>query len=70
VDVHGVSRHGFALNVDPDMTYWDGIIGCGLVGSPVVSMADLLPAPPKMQAVKRVLSEEFAAAFGWVLSRV
>lgn len=70
VDARGISRHGFALNVDPDMSYWDGIIGCGLVGSPVVSMADLLPAPPKMQAVKRVLSEEFAAAFGWVLSRV
>jgi lipoate-protein ligase B len=29
VDARGLSRHGFALNVDPDMTYWDGIIACG-----------------------------------------
>ncbi|MFN8461566.1 MAG: hypothetical protein U0X93_07335 [Anaerolineales bacterium] len=26
VDAHGVSRHGFALNVNPDMEYWEGII--------------------------------------------
>ena len=32
IDVHGVSRHGFALNVDPDMNYWQGIIPCGLDG--------------------------------------
>ena len=30
VDARGVSRHGFALYVDPDMEYWDGIIACGL----------------------------------------
>jgi lipoyl(octanoyl) transferase len=67
VDAQGVSRHGFALNVDPDMTYWEGIIACGLAGSPVVSMADLLPEPPPMQAVKRQVSRSFAEAFGWEL---
>ncbi len=67
VDARGVSRHGFALNVDPDMSYWDGIIGCGLVGSPVVSMADLLPQAPPMQDVKRVIAAEFGEVFGWRL---
>ncbi len=65
VDARGVSRHGFALNVDPDMSYWDGIIACGLVGSPVVSMADLLPRAPEMQDVKKAIAEEFAETFGW-----
>lgn len=65
VDARGVSRHGFALNVDPDMSYWDGIIACGLVGSPVVSMADLLPQPPEMAAVKEAVRKEFGEAFGW-----
>lgn len=65
VDAQGVSRHGFALNVNPDMTYWDGIIACGLAGSPVVSMADLLPEPPDMQAVKRHVSAAFGKLFGW-----
>ncbi len=67
VDAHGISRHGFALNVDPDMSYWDGIIGCGLVGSPVVSLADLLPQAPPMQDVKRVIAAEFGEVFGWRL---
>jgi hypothetical protein len=30
VDVRGVSRHGFALNLHPDMSYWEGIIACDL----------------------------------------
>ncbi len=65
VDAQGVSRHGFAINVSPDMGYWDGIIACGLAGSPVVSMADLLPEPPDMQAVKDAVSEAFTDVFGW-----
>ena len=62
VDVHGISRHGFALNVNPDMTYWDGIVACGLADYPVVSLADLLPHAPDMQKVKN----EVAVAFGEV----
>src|SRR5512146_2078125 len=68
VDARGVSRHGFALNVDPDMSYWDGIIACGLAGSPVVSMADLLPKAPNMREVKGAVCKEFGEAFGWVVS--
>lgn len=67
VDANGISRHGFALNVQPDMSYWDGIVACGLAGSPVVSMADLLPEPPAMADVKRAVVEAFAEVFGWSL---
>ena len=65
VDARGISRHGFALNVNPNMTYWDGIIACGLAGSPVVSMADLLPAAPDMDAVKKEVWAAFGEVFGW-----
>jgi lipoyl(octanoyl) transferase len=65
VDARGVSRHGFALNVDPDMSYWNGIVACGLVGSPVVSMADLLPVPPAMSDVKNIVRAAFEQEFGW-----
>ncbi len=51
VDARGISRHGFALNVDPDMTYWDGIIACGLKGVQMVSLADLLDPVPEMDRV-------------------
>lgn len=64
VDVRGVSRHGFALNVNPDMEYWDGIIACGLQDEPIVSLADLFPEPPSMERVKREVIEAFSEVFG------
>jgi lipoyl(octanoyl) transferase len=65
VDSNGISRHGFALNVSPDMSYWDGIIACGLADYPLVSLADLIPDPPPMSDVKRLVSAAFAEVFGF-----
>jgi lipoate-protein ligase B len=62
VDARGVSRHGFALNVNPEMDYWDGIIACGLQDEPIVSLADLFTELPPMERVK----QEVIAAFGEV----
>jgi len=64
VDVHGVSRHGFALNVNPDMEYWDGIIACGLQDEPIVSLADLFESPPSMERVKQEVVKAFGEVFG------
>ncbi len=64
VDARGISRHGFALNVDPNMEYWDGIIGCGLQDEPIVSLADLFPEPPSMERVKREVITAFVEVFG------
>ncbi len=64
VDVRGVSRHGFALNVNPDMEYWDGIIACGLQDEPIVSLADLFESPPSMEYVKREVINSFQENFG------
>lgn len=68
VDVHGISRHGFALNVNPDMEYWEGIIGCGLADYPVVSLADLFTHPPDMQKVKNEVIAAFAEVFGYEIT--
>lgn len=35
----GRSMHGFALNVDPDMRYFDWIVPCGIQGKAVTSLA-------------------------------
>ena len=51
VDAHGVTRHGFALNLNPDMSYWQGIIACGLHNQPVTSLAEILNPPPDMNQV-------------------
>jgi len=65
VDVRGISRHGFALNVNPDMDYWDGIIACGLQDEPIVSLADLCLEPPQMERVKREVITAFGEIFGY-----
>jgi lipoate-protein ligase B len=65
IDARGISRHGFALNVNPDMTYWEGIIGCGLNGYPVASLADLLDPLPAMEQVIQAVSVAFGEEFGY-----
>ena len=67
VDARGVSRHGFALNVSPDMNYWDGIIACGLQDEPVVALADLFPEPPSMDRVKEEVIAAFGNVFGYAM---
>jgi len=63
VDARGVSRHGFALNVNPAMSYWDGIIACGLSDYPVASLADLLDPVPEMDRVKQDIISAFGTVF-------
>jgi lipoyl(octanoyl) transferase len=63
VDARGISRHGFALNVNPDMEYWDGIIACGLQDEPIVSLADLLSPVPSMERVKQEVVTAFEEIF-------
>jgi lipoate-protein ligase B len=68
VDARGITRHGFALNVNPDMSYWDGIIACGVADYPVASLADLLRQPPEMDRAKEEITAAFGEVFGYELS--
>lgn len=63
VDARGVTRHGFALNVNPDMTYWEGIIGCGLEDFAVTSMNELLSASPPLEKVAEIVAWAFGEVF-------
>jgi lipoate-protein ligase B len=64
VDALGVTRHGFALNVNPQMEYFEGIIPCGIADYPVISLAEIFPEAPAMETVK----SEVARAFGEVFA--
>jgi lipoate-protein ligase B len=64
VDARGVSRHGFALNVELDMSYWQGIIGCGLENYPVTSLAEICSPPPAMGKVIETTAAAFGEVFG------
>jgi len=60
-----VTLHGMALNVDPDLTHFSGIVPCGVSEQRygVTSLADL-DIPVSMPEVDLVLRREFAALFG------
>jgi lipoic acid synthetase len=58
-----VTMHGFALNVDPDLSYFGRINPCGLT-RPVTSIAELATRPVSMEEVVRALIPELAAVFG------
>jgi lipoate-protein ligase B len=52
----GVSMHGFALNVDPDMAHFTGIIPCGIADAGVTSMRLQLGRPVAMDDVKQAFA--------------
>ena len=51
--------HGFALNVNPDLASFDGIVPCGITDGTVTSMAAELGRAPDPTEVKRGLALEF-----------
>jgi lipoyl(octanoyl) transferase len=61
-----VTKHGFALNVAPDLSYFDGIIACGLSDKGVTSMASVLGRKPPMGEVAMIVAHEFRRVFGYV----
>jgi lipoyl(octanoyl) transferase len=65
VDARGLTRHGFALNVAPDMSYFDGIVPCGLPEHPVVSLEDLIVPAPPISRVKEEVARAFGETFGY-----
>jgi lipoate-protein ligase B len=67
VDSRGISRHGFALNVDPDMSYWEGIVGCGLDDYPVTKLVDLLDQSPTMEQVALGVVAAFGEEFNYTM---
>ncbi|MDB4033722.1 lipoyl(octanoyl) transferase LipB [Flavobacteriaceae bacterium] len=59
-----VTMHGFALNVNTDLGYFDLMIPCGIKGKAVTSMtAELKGVPQDMAVVKTRLLKHFMALF-------
>lgn len=60
----GVTTHGFALNVNTDLSYFGHIVPCGIEGAPVTSMQEVAEAPLNMRAVEDTIAATFAHIFG------
>lgn len=58
-----VTMHGFALNVNPDLGYFDHIIPCGIRGKGVTSMQAELGKKLALHEVKTTLLTHFTKEF-------
>ena len=60
---HSVTFHGISINVDPDLSHFDGIVPCGIREHGVTSLADL-GLSVTMEDVDVALQENFRRIFG------
>ncbi len=58
-----VTFHGISLNVDPDLSHYDGIVPCGVSGHGITSLADL-GLSVTMTDVDIALKYSFSTIFG------
>jgi len=58
-----VTMHGFALNVNPDLSFYDGIIPCGIFDHGVTSMEQLLGETQNNDNVKNMVIKKFNKYF-------
>lgn len=58
-----VSFHGISINVEPDLSHFDGIVPCGISTHGVTSLVDL-GLPVTLEDVDLALQRSFDGAFG------
>jgi lipoyl(octanoyl) transferase len=58
-----ITSHGFALNVDPDLSYFSTIVPCGIQDRPVTSMSRVLGRRIRPEEVVSHLTESFGRVF-------
>src|SRR5580700_9340544 len=58
-----VTSHGFALNVNTDLSYFNLIVPCGITAKPVTSMQQELGKPLDLNTVAESISRNFGTVF-------
>ena len=60
---HWVTFHGIALNIDPDLAHFSGIVPCGIAEHGVTSIWHLGHSPTQ-EEVDSALMDSFQEVFG------
>jgi lipoyl(octanoyl) transferase len=58
-----VTSHGFALNVNTDLSFFNLIVPCGITSKPVTSIQRELGKPLDLNAVAESISRNFGTVF-------
>jgi len=66
----GVTQHGFALNVAPDLGAYRHIISCGIRERGVTSMEKILGTPPAMEKVRASIVKTTEEVLGIKLTKL
>ncbi len=59
-----ITMHGFALNVNPDLRYFECIKPCGLKSAVMTSISKILEYPVEVEAIIESLLNSFSETFG------
>src|SRR5262249_4676595 len=59
-----ISTHGFALNVNPDMSHFSLIVPCGIRDYGVTSLSELTARDVPLRNVRDVVAENITRVFG------
>ena len=59
----GVTTHGFALNVNTDLSFFDLIVPCGIANKPVTSMEKELKRTLPLEDVAHSIARNFGSVF-------
>lgn len=65
-----ITRHGFALNINTNLSCYDWIVPCGIVGRGVTSMQALLARTVGMEEAAECYIREFSAVFQRTMVRM
>lgn len=59
-----VAWHGVAINIQPDLSHFSGIVPCGISDYGVTSVSEMTGAPLPVDALDSALRESWDAVFG------
>jgi lipoyl(octanoyl) transferase len=60
----GITMHGFALNINPDLSYFSKINPCGLDSKKISSISELKKRDFDIKTVQKLFVEQFPEFFG------